>query len=183
MLKKFLVVSSLILYHFYSYSIDDALSIKWVQHDLITELNFNFDKKEIRTIKLEKDFNLSSDPKNMDVKKIAYVKGKFVVIVDAYWHNIEATGPCAGGEESYLRVISLSNKNLKETYKTYLTSCYNSIELPNGDEAKDSNNDVIWDEKNNSIIIKWGYNPKKEDIAETILKINPDGKVTEVDRK
>ena len=143
-----------------------------------------------KQVKLLDPLDYTNIPNQIGI--IGNIDEKYSVIVKIKHPIKPSTSQCGAGVEATLSIISLSIYNPREIYTEKIASCGYNIELASsenehnikiGDYFSWNKDDILIDQKQKKITLKWGYNPTKEGINKTMLIINPDGKVTEFDSK
>ncbi|RZM17797.1 MAG: hypothetical protein EOO88_42395 [Pedobacter sp.] len=104
------------------------------------------------------------------VKIVGEVKDLALIVLDTYPSIPNGMSFCQAGQESFLRVISLTSKRPVETFKVKLESCRDGIEL--------SADGVVWIPESSSIRVHWMVSPYLVGQPEMrVFKIGIDGQV------
>jgi hypothetical protein len=80
-------------------------------------------------LRLNRDASVAPGQPPVSLKLIAEIPGSLLILIDTYPSIPGGMSYCQAGEESFLRVLSISHKRPIETYRTKLESCRDNIEL------------------------------------------------------
>jgi len=191
---RFLVLCSLI----YFTNISSAMEV----------LNINENKKIIfyhntKTYSIKLKYNNVEKVVKLlnpiELKKIPNVLGiidrigsDYLVLVRVKQPTSSIGGQCGAGVEASLSVINIVSDVPSEIYTEEIASCLDNIELASsesknnikiGDYFSWNKGSILIDEKEQKITLHWGFNPKKEGIAKTIISISQSGEVRVIDSK
>ena len=79
-----------------------------------------------------RDSTIAPSVKPTTVKIVGDIDGQTIIVTDVYPSIPGGMSYCQAGEESFLRVISLTAKPPRETLKLKLESCRGNLELDSG---------------------------------------------------
>ncbi|MGD0571133.1 MAG: hypothetical protein ABSA78_22265 [Candidatus Sulfotelmatobacter sp.] len=120
-------------------------------------------------LRVARDATVAEGQAPVSLKLVAEIPGSVLILVDTYPSIPGGMSYCQAGEESFLRVLSISGKRPNETYRTKLESCRDNLEL--------ASPGLEWLPETRTLEIHWLSAPgkvgKPEDRA---LKIGADGK-------
>lgn len=118
---------------------------------------------------VERDAAVAPGQVPVSLKLVAEIPGSVLILVDAYPSIPGGMSYCQAGQESFLRVLSISGKRPTETYRTKLESCRDNLEL--------ASPGLEWSPETRTLKIHWLSAPGKVGKPEDRgLKIAPDGK-------
>jgi hypothetical protein len=119
-------------------------------------------------LRVERDATVAAGQAPSSLKLVAEIPGSVLILVDTYPSIPGGLSYCQAGQESFLRVLSISGKPI-ETYRTKLESCRDNLEL--------ASPGLEWLPEARTLDIHWlsapGRAGKPEDRT---LKIGVDGK-------
>lgn len=120
-------------------------------------------------VHVERDATVAAGQAPVSLKLVAEIPDSMLILIDSYQSIPGGMSYCQAGEESFLRVLSISGKRPVETYRTKLESCRDNLEL--------ASPGLEWSPETKTLDIHWlsapGKGGKPEDRA---LKIGEDGK-------
>jgi hypothetical protein len=120
-------------------------------------------------LSVARDSTVSPKAKPTGVKVVGEIKGSVIILVDTYPSVPGGMSYCQAGEERFLRIISISTKRPKETFRVKLESCRDNLEL--------ASPGIEWVPESSTLHIHWLLGPAGKGTPEerTIL-IGPDGR-------
>jgi hypothetical protein len=120
-------------------------------------------------LSVERDGNIANNIEPSSLKIVAEIPNSALILVDAYPSIPGGMSYCQAGQETFLRVISISGKRPVETYRTKLESCRDDVEL--------GSPGLRWSPDTRTLHIHWLTAPDKVGQPESrTLKISADGK-------
>ncbi|HTS54982.1 MAG TPA: hypothetical protein VMH26_17050 [Burkholderiales bacterium] len=131
---------------------------------------------EIRTqegkryvLRVLRDSTVPSKSQPSQVQVVGELKGSAIIVVDSYRSKPGGMSYCQAGYERFLRVISVSSKAPKETFRVKIDSCRENIEL--------ASRGIEWSPESSTLRIRWLLGPStKGTPEERTVQIGRDGK-------
>jgi hypothetical protein len=120
-------------------------------------------------LRVERDATVAPDKAPSSLKLVAEIPGSALILVDTYPSIPGGISYCQAGEESFLRVLTISGKHPVESYRTKLESCRDNIEL--------ASPGLRWSPETKTLDIHWLSGPGNVGKPENrTLKIAAEGK-------
>jgi hypothetical protein len=134
-----------------------------------TRLDIRTPKGAHYILGVKRDSTVSPKSAPSDVKVVGEIKDSVVIIVDTYPSIPGSLSYCQAGEERFLRVISITKKPAKETFRVKLDSCRDNIEL--------ASPGIEWLPESLTLSIHWLQGPNKKQQSEDLtMQIGANGK-------
>jgi hypothetical protein len=116
-----------------------------------------------------RDTTVSPKTEPTGVEVVGEIKGVAIILVDTYPSIPGGMSYCQAGEERFLRIISISKKPPKETFRVKIESCRDNIEL--------ASPGIEWLPESSTLRIHWLLGPATKGMPEVrTIPIEPDGR-------
>lgn len=118
---------------------------------------------------VKRDATVSPEAQPTGVTVVGELKGAAIILIDTYPSIPGGMSYCQAGEEQFLRVISISKKPAKETFRVKTASCRDNIEL--------ASPGIEWQPDSSTLHIHWLLGPTlKTEPENRVIRISSDGK-------
>ena len=172
-LKFFVILSLLFVQNIYANTIlkiDEKTELIWSLKNSKTNIIIKKKGDIPKRVKVTEDFGTESSALPDKIKLIALVKETAIIIMYTYEAHGKEIESNESENETFLRIISIANKQPKEVYKVRTQSKFDKIELQEV-------NGILWNKKNSTLQINWHYAPVTHREDEIVIQIKKDGEL------
>ena len=139
-----------------------------------TMLEFRTSDGGNHRLRVKQDQTVPSVAKPSDIKLVGEIGQTAVILIDSYPSIPGGMSLCQAGQERFLRVISVAEKQPKETFRIKLESCRDNIEL--------TSPGIEWQPDRSTLRIEWLQGPDKQQKPDRLsLRIGTDGKAVKTE--